>query len=226
MVMLYCSCNCRWITFSKSLFLHGTNVIDLGECGGDHISLITLVHAITEQLSGSSKVPSKECSVWVQLPWCSDVVEVFTNRDLLGVFREFGVHRYDTICFQVEQACCKPCPPSQESLNQPIEEPEVVEQIGWCDEEADMFDYVASSDGEGTQSSFDEEADDNGYSKGLIKALAKHFPNASKRFCAKHIYANFRGSYCGDNFKKLFWKASRSSTVYDFKAALNDISQI
>ncbi|KAK1563247.1 hypothetical protein Q3G72_024729 [Acer saccharum] len=62
--------------------------------------------------------------------------------------------------------------------------------------------------------------------KGLIKAVSKHFPTASKRYCARHIYANFRGSYCGDNFKKLFWKASRSSNVYDFKAALNDIGQI
>ncbi|KAK1591388.1 hypothetical protein Q3G72_006827 [Acer saccharum] len=62
--------------------------------------------------------------------------------------------------------------------------------------------------------------------KGLIKAVSKHFPTASKRYCARHIYANFRGSYCGDSFKKLFWKASRSSNVYDFKAALNDIGQI
>ncbi|TXG48683.1 hypothetical protein EZV62_024558 [Acer yangbiense] len=59
--------------------------------------------------------------------------------------------------------------------------------------------------------------------KGLIKALSKHFPNTSKRFCVRHIYANFRGSYCGDSFKKLFWKASRSINVYVFKAALNDI---
>ncbi|KAK1583731.1 hypothetical protein Q3G72_026413 [Acer saccharum] len=62
--------------------------------------------------------------------------------------------------------------------------------------------------------------------KGLIKALSKHFPTASKRYCARHIYANFRGSYCGDSFKKLFWKASRSSNVFDFKAALNDIGEI
>ncbi|KAK1576311.1 hypothetical protein Q3G72_012828 [Acer saccharum] len=62
--------------------------------------------------------------------------------------------------------------------------------------------------------------------KGLTKALSKHFPTASKRYCARHIYANFRGSYCGDSFKKLFWKASRSSNVFDFKAALNDIGQI
>ena len=92
--------------------------------------------------------------------------------------------------------------------------------------------------------------------KGLTNALSKHFPTASKRYistivscvnfnlfpndlstsnifflfgfryCARHIYANFRGNYCGDSFKKLFWKASRSTNVFDFKAALNDIGQI
>ncbi|KAI9160367.1 hypothetical protein LWI28_007489 [Acer negundo] len=54
--------------------------------------------------------------------------------------------------------------PSEEYLgspNRPIKEPKVVEQIGWCDEEAGMFDNVADSDGEGTQSGFDEENDDN-----------------------------------------------------------------
>ncbi|KAK2640997.1 hypothetical protein Ddye_022760 [Dipteronia dyeriana] len=85
--------------------LHGTNVIDLGQCDADNISLITLVHALSEQLTGSSNVPAKEYSVWVQLPWCSDIVEVFTDRDLLDVFREFGVRGFDTICFRVEQTC-------------------------------------------------------------------------------------------------------------------------
>ncbi|TXG63020.1 hypothetical protein EZV62_010014 [Acer yangbiense] len=263
-----------------------------GECDGDHISLITLVHTMSEQLSGSSKVPSEEYSVWVQLPWCSDVVEG--------------------------------------SPNQPVEELEVVEQIGWCDTEVAMFDYVAFSDGEGTKSGFDEEANDNGHSVGLdgdngdeenndygdgvgvdgdngdgvgldgdygdgvgvdgvgldgdyrditkecmdlfegyksrsddeftsdsdtdqshvnvykllrgvsfkkdgnqIKSsVGQTFANKKvmrdifREYCARHIYANFRGSYCGDSFKKLFWKASISSNVYDFKAALNDIGQI
>ncbi|KAK2651705.1 hypothetical protein Ddye_011561 [Dipteronia dyeriana] len=62
--------------------------------------------------------------------------------------------------------------------------------------------------------------------KGLIKDLAKHFPTASKRFCARHIYANFRGSYCGASFKKLFWRASRSTNIYEFNAALKDIGEI
>ncbi|TXG47739.1 hypothetical protein EZV62_027033 [Acer yangbiense] len=133
----------------KISVLHRTNVIDLGECDGDHISLITLVHAMTEQLSGSSKVPEEEYSVWVQLPWCSDVVEILNDMDLLDVFREFGVRGFDRKSYQ------------------PVEEPEVVDQIGWCDAKAGMFDYVVFSDGEGTDSGNDEEAGDNGNSVGL-----------------------------------------------------------
>ncbi|KAI9192450.1 hypothetical protein LWI28_023085 [Acer negundo] len=48
----------------KIIVLHGTNVIDLVKCDGDHISLITLVHAMTEQFSGTLKVPSEEYSAW------------------------------------------------------------------------------------------------------------------------------------------------------------------
>ncbi|KAK2641424.1 hypothetical protein Ddye_023187 [Dipteronia dyeriana] len=62
--------------------------------------------------------------------------------------------------------------------------------------------------------------------KGLIKAMAKHFPTVSKRFCARHIYANFRGSYYGDNFKKLLWSASSSTNIDEFNVALKDIGEI
>ncbi|KAI9169852.1 hypothetical protein LWI28_018603 [Acer negundo] len=113
----------------KISVLHGTNVIDLGECDGDHISLITLVHAMNEHINGSSKVLSEEYSVWVQLPWCSDIVE--------------------------------------RSPNNIVEEPGVVEQIGWCDAEAGMFDYVVFSDGEGIDFGCDEKADDNRHFVGL-----------------------------------------------------------
>ncbi|KAK3204273.1 hypothetical protein Dsin_018319 [Dipteronia sinensis] len=330
--------------------LHGTNVIDLGQCDDDHVSLITLVYAMTEHITGSSKVPTEEYSVWVQLPWCSDVVEVFTDRDLLDVFREFGLSGFDHITFRVEQTCYKLCPPVQGSPSQPIEDPEVVEQICWYDDEADMFDYVADIDGECTESLDGVNGDgvglggnngdgvsldsDNGDSVGLdggngddvgldgdngdgdngdgvfesmfenvvesdeitnecmdlfegyesrsddefssdldtdkshvrvgkllraqrlgflegcrpfigldgchlkgpcggillsevaLDANSGLFPLAVYMFCARHIYPNSRESYCGDSFKKLFWKASRSSNVYDFNAALKDIGEI
>ncbi|KAK3219474.1 hypothetical protein Dsin_013444 [Dipteronia sinensis] len=154
----------------KIKVLHGTTVIDLGQCDVDHISLIILVHAMTEQLTGSSNVPAEEYLVWVQLPWCSDILEVFTYRDLLDVFRGFGLRGCDTKCFRVEQTCYKLCPPAQGSPNQHIEKHEVVEQIGWCDDEASLFDYVYDNDGKSTESGADEEDgenNDNGYGVGL-----------------------------------------------------------
>ncbi|KAK3219451.1 hypothetical protein Dsin_013421 [Dipteronia sinensis] len=154
----------------KIKVLHGTTVIDLGQCDADHISLIILVHAMTEQLTGSSNVPAEEYLVWVQLPWCSDILEVFTYRDLLDVFRGFGLRGFDTKCFRVEQTCYKLCPPAQGSPNQHIEKHEVVEQIGWCDDEASLFDYVSDNDGKSTESGADEEDgenNDNGYGVGL-----------------------------------------------------------
>ncbi|TXG48046.1 hypothetical protein EZV62_027340 [Acer yangbiense] len=46
------------------------------------------------------------------------------------------------------------------------------------------------------------------------------------QYCARHIYANFRITYKGDHFKKLFWRASRSSNVFDFKETLDEIGAI
>ncbi|TXG57038.1 hypothetical protein EZV62_018351 [Acer yangbiense] len=40
--------------------------------------------------------------------------------------------------------------------------------------------------------------------KGFITALETHFPLASTRFYARRIYANFRSSYPGNNYKKMF----------------------
>ncbi|KAK3211560.1 hypothetical protein Dsin_016266 [Dipteronia sinensis] len=62
--------------------------------------------------------------------------------------------------------------------------------------------------------------------KGLVKTLETHFPLASTRFCARHIYANFRSSYPSDNYKKMFCKASRSTNLFDFNDALDSIGEV
>ncbi|KAK2647280.1 hypothetical protein Ddye_014769 [Dipteronia dyeriana] len=62
--------------------------------------------------------------------------------------------------------------------------------------------------------------------KGLVQALRTHFPFASTRFCVRHIYANFRSSYPGQNCKKMFWKASRSRNLFHFKAAMDSIGEV
>ncbi|TXG48130.1 hypothetical protein EZV62_027424 [Acer yangbiense] len=319
--------------------LYGTEVLELSECDADHISSINLVHATTKE---------------------------FSDSELLDAFRQFVFCGYDTIHFQIKTTHC---PPSN-TPHSPIDEPEVVEQIGWCNEEAAMFDCEADSergdtesdegvelDGEGVQTDeiveskgedvnegmfdeFDVGLDsvagedvnngervglDNGVEdegvqtgdgvqneqvvgiyggyvvgddeitkqymalfnayefskkemrdifreytirkgvtlgdlllerykvtvdikkmynvkhrvmsqlrsehnsafrqKGLIKALETHFLFASTRYCVRHIYANFRSSYPGDNYKNMFWKASKSSNPFHFNAALDFIGE-
>ncbi|KAK3188304.1 hypothetical protein Dsin_027865 [Dipteronia sinensis] len=56
--------------------------------------------------------------------------------------------------------------------------------------------------------------------------METHFPSTNRRYCARHIYANFRITYQGHSYKKLFWKASRSYNVFEFKDALKAIGDI
>ncbi|KAK2652528.1 hypothetical protein Ddye_012384 [Dipteronia dyeriana] len=46
------------------------------------------------------------------------------------------------------------------------------------------------------------------------------------QYCARHIFANFRLTYKGEYYKKLFWRASRSCNVFDFKEAIKEIGVI
>ncbi|TXG57885.1 hypothetical protein EZV62_015714 [Acer yangbiense] len=60
--------------------------------------------------------------------------------------------------------------------------------------------------------------------KGVIAALEINFPFVHRRYCARHIYANFKLTYKGDHYKKLFWRAARSSNIYDFQSSMEEIS--
>ncbi|KAK2662276.1 hypothetical protein Ddye_000850 [Dipteronia dyeriana] len=61
---------------------------------------------------------------------------------------------------------------------------------------------------------------------GVIAALEIHFPFAQRRYYARHIYADFKFTYKGDHYKKLFWRAARSSNIFDFKACMEEIALI
>ncbi|KAI9182821.1 hypothetical protein LWI28_029198 [Acer negundo] len=58
-------------TFKKFVQI-GVNLVEVGECDVDHISLITLVHAICEKLSGNYDVPTRDYHVWAQISWSGD----------------------------------------------------------------------------------------------------------------------------------------------------------
>ncbi|KAK3223497.1 hypothetical protein Dsin_010522 [Dipteronia sinensis] len=55
---------------------------------------------------------------------------------------------------------------------------------------------------------------------GVIATLEVHFPFAHRRYCARHIYVNFKFTYKGNHYKKLFWTTARSPNIYDFNAAM------
>ncbi|KAJ0054128.1 hypothetical protein Pint_01509 [Pistacia integerrima] len=40
--------------------------------------------------------------------------------------------------------------------------------------------------------------------KGILNALEAKWPNARSRFCARHVYANFRKKFPGVHIRKLF----------------------
>ncbi|KAK2645759.1 hypothetical protein Ddye_020954 [Dipteronia dyeriana] len=258
------------------------------------------------QLTGSLNVPAEEHSVWVQLPWCTDIVEVFTDRDLLYVFREFtargdgvglGGDSWDGEGLGADNGGGDNW--DGEGLggdngdgvglggdngdgvglggDNEVRDGESLGGDNWDgvglggdDGDGGKDEDGVGLDGDDKDSVFGSMFENvvvNGditkecvdlfegmspgpkaivnfphivlsfeaqrhlcfmpdRQKGLIKALAKHFPTASKRFFASYIYANLRRSYCDDSFKKLFWRANRSTNIYDFNTTLKDIGEI
>ncbi|KAI3517911.1 hypothetical protein L1887_17133 [Cichorium endivia] len=62
--------------------------------------------------------------------------------------------------------------------------------------------------------------------KGLVEAVKERAPDAEHRQCARHIYANFKKRFKGEQFRKLFWIAAKSTTEEKFKAVMKEINQI
>ncbi|XP_044482030.1 uncharacterized protein LOC123208560 [Mangifera indica] len=62
--------------------------------------------------------------------------------------------------------------------------------------------------------------------KGIIHALQTQWPNAKSRFCARHVYANFRKTFPGVHLRNLFWAISRASNKVDFHEALNKMKAV
>jgi SWIM zinc finger len=48
----------------------------------------------------------------------------------------------------------------------------------------------------------------------LVPALDDIFPGAEQRFCVRHLYENFKGSYKGKGLKDILWGAARASYEY------------
>ncbi|KAH7857175.1 hypothetical protein Vadar_009876 [Vaccinium darrowii] len=61
--------------------------------------------------------------------------------------------------------------------------------------------------------------------KGLIDAVSELFPNASHRFCVRHLYNNFKGNFKGLVLKDILWKASRATSIPAFRNAKEEMKK-
>ncbi|XP_052623735.1 uncharacterized protein LOC128129082 [Lactuca sativa] len=61
--------------------------------------------------------------------------------------------------------------------------------------------------------------------KGLVEAVKERVPAAEHRQCARHICANFQKRFKGQIFKKLFWRAARSTVDRSCDAYENGVSE-
>ncbi|XP_021774126.1 uncharacterized protein LOC110737778 [Chenopodium quinoa] len=59
--------------------------------------------------------------------------------------------------------------------------------------------------------------------KGLLQAFDDLVLLAKKRYCVRHIWANFKLQFTRSTFKELFWNAARTTTLFDFEVAMESI---
>ena len=62
--------------------------------------------------------------------------------------------------------------------------------------------------------------------KGIITALSDHFPNSLNRFCARHMYANFKCKYPGLKLRNQFWAAVRATQPIVFRQRMEEIKAL
>ena len=64
--------------------------------------------------------------------------------------------------------------------------------------------------------------------KGLMPAIYKLFPDSERRWCARHLFSNWRKKHKGNGLEKQYWICIKSPNKAEFKLrmeALADISQ-
>ncbi|KAJ0726873.1 putative transposase, mutator type, MULE transposase domain-containing protein [Helianthus annuus] len=62
--------------------------------------------------------------------------------------------------------------------------------------------------------------------KGIIEAVKDVFPYAEHRQCVRHIYANYKKKYRGEQFINLFWKATKATTEEYFEKKMEELKNI
>ena len=59
--------------------------------------------------------------------------------------------------------------------------------------------------------------------KGVLKAISNIFPGHLNKFCARHIFSNFKVKYPSVKIGNLFWAAARATSSHAFNAIMEDI---
>jgi hypothetical protein len=62
--------------------------------------------------------------------------------------------------------------------------------------------------------------------KGLIPAVQEVFPNSDHKFCIRHLYQNFSGSFKGENLKNQLWACARSTTMAQFNTNMEKMKTL
>ncbi|KAL5781440.1 hypothetical protein ACOSP7_006469 [Xanthoceras sorbifolium] len=112
---------------SFEIIVHfGTNIVEFGYCNADLISIITLLHCISQKTTDKEDVPKEQFCVFVILPWCSDIVEVKNDNELVNVFSMFRKHGCSRIVFEIDYQPYVPLPPKGSSSTPNAVDPDVI----------------------------------------------------------------------------------------------------
>ncbi|XP_010689632.2 uncharacterized protein LOC104903315 [Beta vulgaris subsp. vulgaris] len=60
----------------------------------------------------------------------------------------------------------------------------------------------------------------------ILGGVAKIFPQAEHRHCARHVYAHWHKTYKGDEMKQLLWRAAKSYNEADLGDALTEMEKV
>ncbi|KAH9705387.1 SWIM-type domain-containing protein [Citrus sinensis] len=82
-----------------------------------------------------------------------------------------------------------------------------------------LYEQIGCNQGEGLCFMSDRQ-------KGILNALEQVFPLALKRYCCRHIYANFKTKFPGLLLKKTFWRACRSPNCTEFSEQMEKLKAI
>ncbi|XP_020411996.1 uncharacterized protein LOC18788539 [Prunus persica] len=62
--------------------------------------------------------------------------------------------------------------------------------------------------------------------KGLVLAFEQVVPNCDHRFCARHLFSNYRVLFKAKSLRDKFWEASYATTVPHFTRAMEDLKKL